>query len=40
MTVNLTAPNAEGTYTANYRLRSDTGEFFGETVYVRIKVQD
>ncbi|HJR80754.1 MAG TPA: NBR1-Ig-like domain-containing protein [Anaerolineales bacterium] len=39
MTVTLTAPLAEGTYTANYRMQSDTGVFFGETIYVRIKVQ-
>ena len=39
MTVELTAPLAEGTYTANYRMQSDTGVFFGETIYVRIKVQ-
>jgi hypothetical protein len=39
MSVELTAPLAEGTYTANYRMQTDTGVFFGETIYVRIKVQ-
>lgn len=39
MTVRLTAPLAAGTYTANYRMQTDTGVFFGETIYVRIKVQ-
>jgi hypothetical protein len=40
MTVGLTAPLTEGTYTANYRMQTDTGVFFGETIYVRIVVQD
>ena len=39
MTVRLTAPLDDGTYTANYRMQTDTGVFFGETIYVRIKVQ-
>jgi hypothetical protein len=40
VTVGLTAPLTEGTYTANYRMQTDTGVFFGETIYVRIVVQD
>lgn len=40
MTVRLTAPLDDGTYTANYRMQTDTGVFFGETIYVRIKVQE
>jgi hypothetical protein len=39
MTVALTAPNREATYTANYRMQTDTGVFFGETIYVRIQVK-
>jgi hypothetical protein len=39
MTVRLTAPLAEGTYTANYRMQTDSGVFFGETIYVRIVVR-
>jgi hypothetical protein len=39
MTVELTAPLADGTYTANYRMQTDNSVFFGETIYVRIKVQ-
>jgi hypothetical protein len=39
MTVRLTAPLAEGTYTANYRMQTDNGVFFGETIYVRIVVR-
>jgi len=39
VSVELTAPLKEGTYTANYRMQTDRGEFFGETIYVRIKVQ-
>ena len=40
LTVDLTAPSDEGTYTANYQMQSDAGEYFGVTVYVRIKVED
>lgn len=40
LTVDLTAPTDEGTYTANYQMQSDAGEYFGVTVYVRIKVED
>ena len=39
VTVELTAPTDDGTYTANYRMQTDAGEFFGETIYVRIKVE-
>jgi hypothetical protein len=39
ITVRLTAPIKEGTYTANYQMQTDAGVYFGETIYVRIKVQ-
>ena len=39
ITVGLTAPLKEGTYTANYQMQTDAGVYFGETIYVRIKVQ-
>ena len=39
ITVDLTAPNTAGTYTANYRMQSDTGSYFGQTVFVQIVVQ-
>jgi hypothetical protein len=38
--VTLTAPLAEGDYTATWRLQSDTGAFFGTLLTVVIKVQD
>jgi hypothetical protein len=40
LTVDLTAPTDEGTYTANYQMQTDAGEYFGVTVYVRIKVEN
>jgi len=38
--VDLTAPLAEGDYTATWRMQSDTGAFFGTLLTVVIKVQD
>ena len=38
--VNLTAPNAEGTYTANWRMQSDNGAYFGTYLTVLIEVKN
>ena len=38
VSVNMVAPTTPGTYRGNWRLRSDTGQLFGTTVYVRIVV--
>ena len=38
--VTLTAPLADGDYTATWRMQSDTGVFFGTLLTVVIKVQD
>ena len=37
--IDLTAPNAEGTYTATWRMQSDNGAFFGTLLTVVIVVQ-
>ena len=37
--VNLTAPNAEGKYTANWRMQSDNGAYFGTYLTVLIEVK-
>lgn len=38
LSVNLTAPSAPGTYKGNWRMQSDEGLAFGNTVYVQIVV--
>ena len=38
LSVNLTAPITAGDYTGYWRLQNDKGEFFGNSVYVTIKV--
>ena len=37
--VNLTAPNTEGKYTANWRMQSDNGAYFGTYLTVLIEVK-
>jgi len=36
--VNLVAPNTPGTYRGTWRLKSDTGQVFGSSVYVQIVI--
>ena len=38
--VNLTAPNAVGSYTANWRMQSDNGSYFGTYLTVLIEVKE
>jgi hypothetical protein len=40
MGVDLTAPEAEGSYTATWQMQTDTGAFFGTPLTVVIEVQD
>jgi hypothetical protein len=40
ISVELTAPDEEGTYTGYWRLADEYGNLFGETVYVEIVVKD
>ena len=40
MGVDLTAPEAEGSYTATWQMQSDSGAYFGTPLTVVIEVQD
>ena len=39
MTINMTAHVAEGTYIGYWRMKDPQGNYFGATVYYKIKVQ-
>jgi hypothetical protein len=39
LSVNMTAPSQNGTYTGYWRLRNPQGVFFGPEIYVRIRVE-
>jgi hypothetical protein len=40
LSINLTAPEAEGSYTATWQMQTDTGAYFGTPLTVVIEVQD